>query len=105
LGGTVPKTEVQMLKKLLFRGTRGKALLSTFTLEVAESDMMHQSNFDFSSSVGYIVLFDDTTGLGGVISKICSSFQADFFETSISNTTEALNQCKEQKLKMRDLIS
>ena len=34
IGGVVSRAEVHTLKKLLFRGTRGKALLNTFFLKV-----------------------------------------------------------------------
>lgn len=85
LGGTVLKTEVQMLKKLLFRATRGKAILSTFLLEVKESEKMNKVDFGFDKMVGYIVLFDDTANIGHTIMRVCNTFQADLFETSILN--------------------
>ena len=68
-----------MLKKLLFRGTRGKALLTTFFLEEQESDRMNNVDFGYDKLIGYIIIYQDNLSVGRVIQKICSNFQADLF--------------------------
>lgn len=105
IGGSVKQTEVQMLKKLIFRGTRGKALVHTFDLNLDISDVLNNKSFNFESFEGYMIIFDDTTGIGATISKICNSFQADVFETSLNSVTEELVQARSQKERIRTLIS
>ena len=105
MGGTVPKAEVQMLKKLLFRATRGRALLSTFALEIDSTDQMNAYDFGFDNNLGYIILFEESLNIGRIVMKICSSFQADLFETTISGCHQELQQAIEQKESSRKLIA
>ena len=104
IGGTVARTEVQMLKKLLFRGTRGKALLNTFQLKVEDSDLMNKVDFGLDKNVGYIIIFQDSTNSGSSVLKICKSFQADVFNTTISGCERDLEQSLAQIANMRNLI-
>ena len=67
IGGSVARTEVQMLKKLLFRGTRGKALLTTFFLAEDESDKMNNVDFGFDKMIGYIIIYQDNLNIGRII--------------------------------------
>lgn len=83
VGGTVKQTEMQTLKKLIFRGTRGKALVQTFDLKMDESDALNNKSFTFDTMEGYVVIFDDTTNLGRTIMRICGSFNTDLYETSL----------------------
>ena len=84
IGGTVARAEVPMLKKLLFRGTRGKALLNTFFLDIDESDMMNKVDFEFDKMIGYIIIYQETLHVGDIIQRICKSFQAGVYQTSIT---------------------
>ena len=83
VGGTVKQSDVQTLKKLIFRGTRGKALVQTFDLNLDISDVLNNKSFNFDAMDGYVVIFDDTTNLGRTIMRICNSFQSDLYETSL----------------------
>ena len=56
-----------MLKKLLFRGTRGKALLTTFFLAEDESDKMNNVDFGFDKMIGYIIIYQDNLNIGRII--------------------------------------
>ena len=50
VGGTVKKTEVHTLKRLIFRGTRGKALVQTFDINLDISDVLNNKSFTFDYS-------------------------------------------------------
>ena len=45
LGGTLDAKEGITLKRLLFRSTRGRAILTTFELDVAEEDVLRGDNY------------------------------------------------------------
>ena len=47
IGGTVKSTELLQLKKLIFRGTRGKALVQTFELNLDDSDVLNNPSWSF----------------------------------------------------------
>ena len=105
IGGTVKQTEVQMLKKLLFRATRGKALVHTFDLNLDISDILTNKSFSFDALEGYVVIFDDTTNMGRSVSRICTSFQSDVFETSIATVAQDLMEARSKKAQDRELIA
>lgn len=94
-----------MLKKLIFRGTRGKALVHTFDLNLDISDVLTNKSFTFDSLEGYVIIFDDTTNMGIVINKICASFQSDCFETSLLSCPQELIEARQQKEQIRTLIA
>ena len=104
VGGTVKQTEVQVLKKLIFRGTRGKALVQTYDLNLDISDVLNNKSFDFDAMEGYIIIFDDSTNLGQSIMRICNSFQSDVYETHLTTITQDLAEARNQKVMVRDLI-
>ncbi len=58
LGGTLDAKEGITLKRLLFRSTRGRAILTTFELDVAEEDVLRGDNYH-KHNIGYVVLFED----------------------------------------------
>lgn len=97
VGGTIRQSELQTLKKLIFRGTRGKALVHTFDLNLDISDVLNNKSFTFDSLDGYCIIFDDSTNMGRSIMKICGSFQADLYETSISQVRQQLDESLTQK--------
>ena len=105
VGGTVKQTEVQTLKKLIFRGTRGKALVQTFDLNMDESDVLNNKSFTFDALEGYVVIFDDSTNIGRSIMRICNSFNSDLYETSISSVMRDLQEARQQKLTIKKLIA
>ena len=94
-----------MLKKLIFRGTRGKALVNTFDLNLDISDVLTNKSFTFDTLEGYVIIFDDTTGIGGAINKICNNFQSDVFETSLNTCAQELVEARRIKDSMRTLIA
>lgn len=94
-----------MLKKLIFRGTRGRALVNVFDLNLDISDVLNNSSFTFDKMDGYIIIFDDSAGIYNKIVKICRSFQCEVYETSLSTIAQDLRESRDQKLKIRELIA
>ena len=95
IGGTVRRNEVQLLKKLVFRGTRGKALVNTFDMNLDVNDVLNNKSFTFDTLEGYVIIFDDTTNIGNSIMKICRGFQCDLFETSLSTCNNELMEARQ----------
>ena len=95
VGGTVKQTDVQTLKKLIFRGTRGRALVNTFDLNLDISDILNNKSFTFDAMEGYVIIFDDSMNLSQSIMRICTSFQSDLYETSIGSISADLANAKE----------
>ena len=58
LGGTLDARDGITLKRLLFRSTRGRAILTTFELDVAEEDVLRGDSYH-KHQIGYVVLFED----------------------------------------------
>lgn len=54
---------------------------------------------------GYVVIFDDTTNIGRSIMRICNSFQADLYETSLTSIGGELAEARKQKDKIKELIA
>jgi hypothetical protein len=72
-GGTVEEKDTLTLKRLLFRATRGRAILNTFSLEIDAEDIMRGENFH-NENIGYIVLVEDNGPLRKVVERVCQSF-------------------------------
>jgi hypothetical protein len=72
-GGTIEVQDIIRLKKILFRATRGKAILTTFPIEVAETDKIRKDDFHLKNE-GYYVLVQDTGSLVEVVQRVCQSF-------------------------------
>ncbi len=83
-----------MLKKLIFRGTRGKALVTTYDLNLDISDVLNNTSFSFDALEGYCIIFDDSTHIGQIIMRICNGFQLDVFETSIPTFSRDLKEAR-----------
>ena len=74
MGGTVKQAELQTLKKLIFRGTRGRALVRTFDLDLDISDVLTNKSFTFDTLEGYVIIYDDSMNIGSIVRRICNSF-------------------------------
>lgn len=104
VGGTVKLIEVQTLKKLIFRCTRGRALVRTFDLNLDLGDIMTNKSFNFDQLEGYVIIYDDNMNIGNMIRRVCNSFQCDFYETSITSLGRDIATAKEQKDKIKELL-
>ena len=105
IGGTIRKSDIQTLKRLLFRGTRGRALVTTFDLNLDISDVLNNKLFTFDDVEGYVIIYDDTTNIGRAVMRICNSFQSDLFEASLFTIGQDLTEARNQKEKIRELIA
>ena len=76
LGGTIKKQDQMVLKKLIFRSTRGKACISFFDLKVKPEDRMKKLN-DTQDDMVYIVIFQEGGFIRDKIQKICASVSFD----------------------------
>jgi hypothetical protein len=72
-GGTILTKDLMTLKKLLFRITRGHAVITQFNLKVHDEDKIRGDQFEKERS-GYIVLVQDTPELKARVERICQSF-------------------------------
>ena len=70
LGGTIDAKEGITLKRLLFRSTRGRAILTTFELDVAEEDVLREDKFH-KHQIGYVVLFEDFGQMRKIVERVC----------------------------------
>jgi len=55
-GGTIRRSDQMSFKKLLFRLTRGNALVNFFELKISDIDKEHLGSFDH---LAYIVVFEE----------------------------------------------
>lgn len=67
--------------------------------------MLNNPSWSFDAMEGYVVIFDDSTNIGRSIMRICNSFQADVYETSLTSINNELRDARDQKVKIKDLIS
>lgn len=72
-GGVIRAEEVQTLKRLLFRASRGKVLLTTFDMEVDPEDQVRGENFHLTM-VGYIIMFEQSKPMQNIVERVCQSF-------------------------------
>ena len=84
IGGTILTTEENTLKRLLFRSTRGKAMLHTFEIEVDSKDVLLEKDEHAVKMIGYFVLFEDGP-LRRPITKVCKSFMNAVYETGLKS--------------------
>ena len=103
LGGTIDISERNTMKRLLFRITRGKAMLQTFPLEVSDRDVLMKDDFH-KRRLGYIVLFEDSPTMRRIVTKACQSFLGPVFETTMRSIQEDLRTARAQKEQMRGII-
>ena len=72
------------MKRLLFRSTRGKAILNTFDLTIEEEDVLLDED-DANRIRGYFVLFEDGDVIRRIITRVCKSFMGAVYETSLTS--------------------
>ena len=83
IGGTILQSEENTLKRLLFRSTRGKAMLHTFEIVIDKKDVLiERDDPTDKKSIGYFVLFEDGP-LRRPITKVCKSFMNAVYETGL----------------------
>ena len=84
IGGTILLQEENTLKRLLFRSTRGKAMLHTFDIEIDQKDVLVENDDHAPKMRGYFVLFEDGP-LRRPITKVCKSFMNAVYETGLKS--------------------
>lgn len=108
LGGTIDAKEGIVLKRLLFRSTRGRAILTTFELDVAEEDVLREDKFH-KQQIGYVVLFEDFGQMRKIVERVCQSFivgdSKSLFEVNPKTVAQDLKEIVAQKCQLRDLIA
>ena len=72
-GGSIPRRDQLRFKKLLFRTTRGKALVQFFDMQVPVEDRLVGVN-DHVEKIIYVVMFEEGRVIRDRIQKLCSSF-------------------------------
>jgi hypothetical protein len=82
------------LKRLLFRATRGRAILNTFSLEIDAEDIMRGENFH-NETIGYIVLVEDNGPLRKVVERVCNSFSTETSKVFMINPRSVQADIKE----------
>lgn len=97
------------MKRLLFRATRGRAILTTFALEIEQEDIMRRDNFH-SETTGFIVLIEDNGPLRKIVERVCHSFSNNdeinrVFEINPKSVAADLKETIAQKCQLRDLIA
>jgi vacuolar-type H+-ATPase subunit I/STV1 len=89
IAGTVKRDEMERMKKMLFRITRGKALT-------------HFKDFDQDGQqkVAYLVVFSAAGGNKERVQKVCDSFMGQRFEIpDMNNLDEVLMETKQRVTK------
>lgn len=105
-GGVVDQRDILTLKKLLFRSTRGRAILSTFELRVDPEDIIRGEDFH-KTLVGYLVMFEGGP-LHRIVERICQSFNSQenrlAFEITPRSVASDLKGVISAKNDLRELI-
>ena len=97
LGGVIQATEENTLKRLLFRATRGQAILHTFDIVIDRADVLLDTDEPTQYKPrGYFVLFEDG-GLRRIVTRVCKSFMGQVYETSLQQVLNDLNQASVQR--------
>jgi hypothetical protein len=76
VGGTIKRSEQMSLKKMIFRGTRGKAFCQFFDVEIEQDDRMVGVN-DHQEKLVYIVFFEEGLYTKDRVFRICQSVSSD----------------------------
>ena len=108
-GGTIESKDTLRLKRMLFRSTRGKAIMTTFPLEVEETDRIRNDSFH-NENEGYYVLIEDTGCLVDVVKRVCKSFSMrddiqKVFLIEPQNIKAEILTITDEKHRMKDLIT
>jgi len=69
-----------------------------------EKDVLEHYDLDFSDHEGYVVVFEDSSGLRRIVTRICNSFMNDLYETSPRSITQDMREARSQKRQIKDLI-
>lgn len=101
--------DINSLKRLLFRATRGRAVMTQFELEVDEQDVIRNDEFH-KRLQGYIVLVEDNGPFRQVVERVCKSFNNTsdeklVFECNPKTVAQDLRAVQNEKAKLRDLIA
>lgn len=92
--------EALTLKRLLFRATRGRAILTTFDLVVADEDIIRSDDYH-KTQIGYVVLFEDMGQMRKIVERVCQSFIVGesnrLFEVNPKTVQQDLKQTIAQK--------
>lgn len=70
------------MKRLIFRATRGKAIMHTFPIELAPDEVIRGDDFHVTKT-GYVVIFEDGDKMRRTIERVTGSFMGMVFETTI----------------------
>jgi hypothetical protein len=70
--------------------------LNTFFLEVSEADLMNRVDFELDKKFGYIIVYQETMNIGSIIMRICKSFQAEVYQTSVTSCERDFQQSQDQ---------
>ena len=93
IAGTVKHDEMERMKKMLFRITRGKALTH-----------FRAFNQDEQEKVAYLVVFSAAGGNKERVQKVCDSFMGQRFEIPEMNTlSDVLTETKGRIMKSKNL--
>ena len=103
IGGVIGAAEENTLKRLLFRSTRGQAILHTFDINIGAEDVLLETDEYAPKALGYFVLFEDGA-LRRIVTKVCKSFMGQVYETSFRTVMQDLEQAKQQRGSVRQLI-
>lgn len=106
-GGVIARTEEQGLKRLLFRSTRGKAILQTFELEVDPQDQLRGEDFQ-TRLIGYLIMFEGGP-MQKIVERVCQGFnfggERANFEVAPSHVQEGLKEAIAAKNQLRELVT
>jgi hypothetical protein len=75
-GGTILAKDILALKRVLFRSTRGRAIITTFDLSVNEEDVIRDDTFH-KDKIGYIVLVENSGPMRSIVERACKSYVID----------------------------
>lgn len=69
-----------------------------------QKDVLEHYNLDFSDCEGYVVVFEDSSGLRRIVTRICNSFMNELYETAPRTISQDMLEATSQKRQIRDLI-
>ena len=107
IGGTLDRREELTLKRLLFRATRGRAILNTFELEVNDEDKVHGDEW-IQNHIGYLCMFQEVGPLRKIVERVCSSFNLTgehvVIEISPKSVSQNLKDTLGHKSQLREVL-
>lgn len=101
VAGVIDQEELPRLRKLIFRGTKGKSYVYTQTIEVPEG-----SEEDTKSKAVYIVVYWSGNHIRDKLYKICDSFGGSRFDLpSVSEMRNEITRTKTMIAEARNVLS